>query len=411
MNIFLALSILTGLILIPGVRINEYFYITLIPVYLSLPLMTNVGVKEKLYSFEGKVALLFLLAWTYGFLRGFVLQNDPYAVVRNFAGMVIYGYFYVITSNEIGIQKLLKLVFWIGAVNVGLGIWHVLFEADAEFGGISLASVIGGQARFFYDANVIIVFCMIVVSVSNSAFQLGGLDAIIGKSKLLSILLKSELGYYLMVIYYIIFPFGKGFIINFILIMALIPIIAFMKFKKVSRGVLLRLLFALLLVGFLGAKSDDEVRDGYVNNFGLEAEGNNLRFEQSKALSKEFSFLGAGLGASLKSGYQRDELGYGFEQSYENVIHKLGIPLAITIFIAYFLVLLKSLRTFAEQWDVISAFCFAGSFGLLIPSSGNPMLFAPGHVLIHVMSILMLQHNSFQRRSGSQSKLAVYNSR
>ena len=60
--------------------------------------------------------------------------------------------------------------------------------------------------------------------------------------------------------------------------------------------------------------------------------------------------FGQWLGATLNSGYSRDigGLGYGFELTYENLIHKLGVVSVFPIFIyniiftAFFIIKTKS---------------------------------------------------------------------
>jgi hypothetical protein len=411
MNKFLVISIVIGLIYVPTLDFSFYFYICLIPTYLSSVILNRQLQKHSFYSIQGLVTSFYLLVWSYGFIRGFVMGNQPIAIISNFAGMVVYAHFLLIKTDKISINKMLIIVFWIGGINLLTGFLYTAYLMGSSQSMITIASIIGGQSRFFYSANIITVFCMIFVSLADSAFQLNGLNLIVGKSNVLGFLLKSELGYYVMVIYYVIIPFGKGFILNFIFIIAFLPVVSFIRFQKVRKLVIFRLLFAVVVIGLLIYKSDAELNDTFLGNFGFEAAGNTIRAEQSKALLDEASLFGAGLGASLKSEYTRDTLGYGFEQSYENVIHKFGVPIGCLILLAYFFIMAKSLRDFVKSWDVISAFGFAASFGLLIPSSGNPMLFAPAHVLIHVLSISILQHNSCQQRYGRSRKLLVENSR
>ena len=395
----------------PGFNLVNYFYVCLVPTYLSCIFLNRQLQKNSLYSIQGFIPIFYLLVWSYGFIRGFVMENQTVSIISNFAGMVAYAHFLLIKTDKISIEKMLTLVFWIGVFNLLFGFLYTAFFLGSGQLIITLGSMIGGQSRVFFSANVITVFCMIFVSLADSAFQLNGLNLIIGKSKILGFLLRSELGYYIMVLYYVILPFGKGFIVNFILVIAFLPVVSFIRSQTVRKFMVFRLLFAVFVIGSLVYKSDSEFNDTFLGNFGFEASGNTVRAEQSKALLDEASLFGAGLGASLKSGYTRDDLGYGFEQSYENVIHKFGIFIGSLFLMGHFFIVLNSFRNFVKRWDVISAFGFAGSFGILIPSSGNPILFAPAHVLIHVLSISILQHNSCQMRYGRNGNFLVQNSR
>lgn len=410
MNKFLVISIIIGLVFIPTFNSNNYFYLSLIPTYLSFGFLNRQFQKQRFYSIQGLISILYLLVWSYGLIRGFVMQNPTISIISNFAGMVAYAHFFLIETDKSSIDKMLTLVFWIGVTNMTLGFCYTVYSLGSGEIIFNVSSLIAGELRVFYTANVIIIYCMILISLADSAFHLNGLNLITGRSKILGFLLKSETGYYAMVLYYVILPFGKGFIINFILAIIFLPIVTFIKFQTVKKALIFRLFFAVVIIGLLANRSDSEFTDKFFSNFGFEGAANIIRAEQSKALLDEASLFGAGLGASLKSGYTRDTLGYGFEQSYENVIHKFGVPLGCLIFIAYFFIMAKSLRNFVKSWDVISAFGFAASFGLLIPSSGNPMLFAPAHVVIHVLSISILQHNSCQQRYRGNRKLLVENS-
>ena len=112
--------------------------------------------------------------------------------------------------------------------------------------------------------------------------------------------------------------------------------------------------------------------------------GNQIRYEQFRQLVSDWRFFGRGLGAPISSGYARPgEFKYGFELSYINLIHKLGV-----VALAYFGFILYSIYKVAfssispqEKYVAFSCLCY------LVPSLGNPILFAAQLVLLHVLAL------------------------
>jgi hypothetical protein len=94
------------------------------------------------------------------------------------------------------------------------------------------------------------------------------------------------------------------------------------------------------------------------------------------------------MGASLHSGYKRDDMGYSFELNFENLIHKIGI-FSIFIFGGYILTLVNIIKCYLKRKDLTF---FALNIGLmlyLIPAYGNPILFSPTVVIIHCLVLYM----------------------
>jgi hypothetical protein len=132
-----------------------------------------------------------------------------------------------------------------------------------------------------------------------------------------------------------------------------------------------------------------EVRSLIGYSFSGEEGGNAIRSAQFDYLTSEFTFFGNGLGATLRSGYQRDDTGYGFELTYLNLIHKLGIWSAF-LFGAYSLTLFLAIVRLWRGVQVIPAAFVVGSMGFLVVGAANPLLLSPTAVTLHSVAIFVL---------------------
>ena len=116
---------------------------------------------------------------------------------------------------------------------------------------------------------------------------------------------------------------------------------------------------------------------------------NSLRATQSGYLIKEFSVLGAGLGTPLQSGYVRDQTGYGFELTYLNIIHKLGL-FSVALFGYYFATLALLFYRIFHRKFLLGSFLSLGLMGYLIVGAGNPLLLSAAAVALHSLAVYIL---------------------
>jgi hypothetical protein len=149
MNKLLVISIIIGLVFIPTFNSNNYFYIFLIPTYLSFGFLNRQFLKQGFYSIQGLISILYLLVWSYGFIRGLVMQNPTISIISNFAGMVAYAHFFLIKTDKNSIEKMLTLVFWIGVLNMALGFCYTAYSLGSGELIFTISSLIGGDLRIF----------------------------------------------------------------------------------------------------------------------------------------------------------------------------------------------------------------------------------------------------------------------
>jgi hypothetical protein len=126
-----------------------------------------------------------------------------------------------------------------------------------------------------------------------------------------------------------------------------------------------------------------------LNSFSGEEASNSIRSEQFDKLVSDFTLLGSGLGSKLSSGYQRDVSGYGFELTFLNLIHKLGV-FVIPIFLSYALTISVSIFRIYRKFQVLESFFVLGCMVYLIPGSGNPLLLSPQAVILHCMAMYII---------------------
>jgi len=178
--------------------------------------------------------------------------------------------------------------------------------------------------------------------------------------------------------------------------------------REVRRSIVLAPLVVLLLG--LGAAvvslHNTAAEDLLLFAYSPEQAGNTIRDEQRGEILADVNVPGRGLGAPLRSGYSRDELGYGFELSFENAIHKFGIMSGF-LFLAYIASLWSFARaTFAPGLLGAGVAGFSGML-YLIPAAGNPTLFAPVCVTLHVFLLLWLRAEQLGDRVAARASESV----
>ena len=333
----------------------------------------------------------FVVCWFYGLVLALAYGNDRESVIRNFAGMTCYGLYFIFRSAAVSRPALTRLLLYVAFSNMLVG--FVLMIVGILSGGLvySIFDLASGNVRVIYSGNVSIAFCVIAVSVFRSLGVLDGWQKYVGGGRFLRWLVESDLFFYLSSFYYIVLPYGRGFIINYFILMVVAPVFSILITGKFRAWGYVRRSFVLILffLGYmLSSDSFSENSSAAGDFFRLDHRSNETRLEQGAALREEFTFLGAGLGAPLKSRYSRDERGYGFEQSYENLMHKVGLFSVILFFMYAYTVVVATRAVFAGL-DMYSVLSLALGFCFLIPSAGNPMLFAPVHVALHCISLYL----------------------
>ena len=133
--------------------------------------------------------------------------------------------------------------------------------------------------------------------------------------------------------------------------------------------------------------------DNVITIFGSQEKSNELRYYLISDIINELTFFGHGWGAVYDIPFlkYRNGLGYSSELSYLNLIHKIGVFSFIYFYfyIWSFYHVIKCLKS--NNFKKINiALVSLGLLTYLFLSLGNPTLFAPIFVFMHVLSIHLL---------------------
>jgi hypothetical protein len=317
-----------------------------------------------------------LLSWFYGITIGIFNGVKPESVLRNFFGLSLYIIFPIYLVIRPAPVSVAKVIVAAGVLQLLLALYSFKPDLISDINFSELLSV--SDIRSSYSASYIVIFPLFAGSFGLLLFNIGKLSAI---GKFISFIL-----FVFSFISLTVITASKGFILAVFFTM-IICAVAWIKEKKMFGA-----LFAMLLVGILLFFLLFTFRKDFfylmVQSFSLSEGGNSIREEQAFALINEISFWGAGLGSSLSSGYKRDDSGYGFELTYLNLLHKLGI-FSIPLFLLYIYTCIQSFRWLMRDYRNILPYICLGGCCYMIVGIGNPLLLSSLCVTLHC-SILYL---------------------
>ena len=322
--------------------------------------------------------IFMILAWLYGVLVGISNGVNLKFVFSNFAGMSLYFIYYFIVVFKLNVFHLYKVIFAAAIVNI----MYVLFNVfNATSSGFSME---GMSLRYYYSTGVMVIAPIISLGFARIIFTKKNFKSLPDFN------LSSKALLFISIYSLAIATFSKGFFAVFIFILSIYLLIYLFhliltgKTRKASFyfwiGVLVVTSVAVSLLPIIEVLSFQ---------YSSLQSGNAVRSMQGRELSDDFSLFGSGLGAGLASGYSRDPGLYGFELSYHNLIHKLGVVSLIPLYI-YIHTLVMSVYRLAKRRSVFLSSIAFGLVTFVIPSYGNPMLFSPTFVVLHCLSLFFL---------------------
>ena len=363
-----------------------YIFIFLLAMYIT---------KKCKFTFFGIldcIPIVMFISWLYGFTNGFISGNEPTSVINNFFGMslyLVYFCFLITKPDKNTIYKVIVLAALMNSIYALFYFTEYWFLGGAgQLGEVDKDGGLSAMFRSYYSIGVLITLpvlsTLFISKISNS------------QELLVRSMAGFKVGYYAPTFLFVFVLVGttasKGFALCFMFMVCLLTAIyAFRSIivkKKYFRS---WYLVVFGTIGFILALTTTELGNKVQHSFSAKEASNSSRNEQRDYLVAEFSVLGAGLGGVLNSGYKRDDLGYGFELTYENLIHKLGV-FALLPFLGLLYPFVLALFNILVGKNV---FYSSVSFGLmlyLIPSSGNPMLFSPFCVIMHCVAIYFLRN-------------------
>lgn len=323
-------------------------------------------------------------SWFYGALLGVALGNAPESVARNFFGLLLYALMPLLLLARVDTIALVRTIIAAGFVQCIVAIiFTALFPPD-------LVSLLEARSisdfRSVYSVGFIVMFPLLTAGLATRWLRFDST----GHAKLPRlVLVASKPPVIVVVVLALIVPaMSKGFILaTGVLIFGMLILALLRPASRRFRVVCVVLLFAT--IGALLPRIPPEALDLIRISFSVDEGGNTIRAEQYRELVREIDAVGNGLGATLRSGYRRDDTGYGFELTYVNLLHKLGVS-SIFLFASYgFTLLLAGARALRGHRAFES--CFAiGCMGYLIVGSANPLLLSPVAVTLHCIAMYLL---------------------
>lgn len=343
------------------------------------------------------IAFGFLLLWFYGIVLGLYFHNKTEYIIANNAGMLLYLVYYILLQLNIPKEKIFKLLLFsatsIAIITVLIFIFNLLGlpQQIVELLGKSTGGSSTGQRRVYFVSQVSLFPAL-------AYYMAAYISSNLQKKQYFNIFdfNKKMLIFFAFVFFtacVAFFTASKGFMLGYIFLLFILPFSLF--YKGLYNGFINKKIFffiILIIILFLVLLSL-----GYINIITAifdDKDGANLaRYEQLYYLLNDLTLWGKGLG-SVIPGYSRNlDKPYGFELSYLSLIHKFGIFGAIAV-ILYFVILWKAIRNIIKGIDVKYAVASIGCITYLLPSIGNPLIFAPQAVILNSFAIYLLRKNN-----------------
>ena len=375
---------------------NDFFQYSGYVISAIMLVLTLVNIFIRNYFFKFKTIidffpLLMMFSWFYGVSLGISRDNNLFFVFSNFAGMSLYFIYYVIVYFKLNTFTLFKVVLVASVVNMLYSFSSFIMSDYGSIVGVAINSY-----RIYYSGGLMVLAPIISLIIAKYVFR---------KSEILSS--HQTLDKYLGVLFLIlaitalvVFSVSKGFFLVLVAI-PLIFIAAIIVKMFLYRGLLkssFTFLFAFIFSIFLIYFFYPSVVDFLVHNFSNAERSNMFRSMQSVEIIKRLSFFGSGLGAVFEDGYIRNtNFPYAFELTYLSLIHKIGI-LSIIPFFIYIYTCFLIWHQLLKSKDFFYPSLALGSTLFLIPSYGNPMLYAPVMVTLHCIAIYWLRENKLHPR-------------
>lgn len=317
---------------------------------------------------------LIILTWLYGVVVGMLNGNKTELVFRNFAGFLVYIFFYILIISRIKKDEVFRflIVFFniICVTILGLLVMKGLLENV-------------GKSRIIYSTLQFYVFALIPLYLVNANY-----------SKLANfIFLKSRIIRFtmllLMIVVSVLTSFSKGMFLALSVVLLLVSLTMYNAKKKY-------IIIVLVFFGVIGGASlyleNLDLWNVFVNIFNKNEVSNSSRVVQINYLVDEFTFFGKGLGAGLSNGFYRDPIYvYSYEVTYHNLIHKLGF-FSIILFYSYLIVFIKVTRNLIKKQNIQYSLLALGCVTAFICMGiGNPVLLAPSSVVLHCFALFLLR--------------------
>ena len=338
--------------------------------YVNLKPINIIKFKHEDYLIVG-----FIFVHIYGVLLALYFGNNPTYIIRNFAGIVLYLTYFIISSLRLSFNTLIKLVRNGILVYLSLFFMRIIFDLSFldKLLVLDVGSASSGQSRIFSG-----FFAVFAIFIGTSLYYFE-------QKKQTRFALFMAISIYL----FIFLAASKGFALILIFLSVLY---VFMNIKAARKRY--KLVFIFLFFYFSYNILEYAGYSNIVTNIFAEEDTSNIvRYEQVGILLSELNIFGHGVGATFSSYIRNDEFPYAIEIVYLNLFHKFGIFGFIYIYgIIY--TFYKLSKVYQSEKDRRVVLELMGLMGYSIAALGNPSLFAPSFVVIHCIVLYYLRYHS-----------------
>jgi hypothetical protein len=350
--------------------------------------------------------LVVIAMWFYGFSRGLLVGNNPPYVFANFAGMLIFSVYWLLPAffRKIKVESS-ELLFILLTVNLASMYVYAMLYLSGMCDALEwLCTIVGGKhsavveygegliPRLITGSNYLVAPLYVITLVKlMSGIVDRGITAHrkVGTLGLVAILILS-------------FVAGALLTQSKASLTAMIIATTFVWIKMLPRYPATALLMFLSAFGVsvLAYIADlGNIQSQTIPHLISELTGNvefgterAARWEQAYYLAEEFTPLGNGLGATHRS-LERSELApYGFELSFFNLVHKLGL-FAIPVIVVYGTTVWFSVVFFFRNPLSVRAATPLAAQSYLIYAFTNPILFGAPPVILQCIALYSLFYN------------------
>lgn len=333
------------------------------------------------------VPILIFISWLYGIFLGFLRGNEFNYIFTNFLGLAFYLAFYGLLASGVSQSNLIKCVFYAAMIYFIYGA-SLLLESLLYGGYFVDIALSVSDYRVLYLAPTL----YLVPFISISMLRLSGSFRSNLDVYWHSLIPSWAIGNLSAIIFLSVFIFlsmSKGFIA---VLLGLVVVYVFSAMHQCLLYLSLRsFIFLLYIIIVCALIFSSDFFDILLFSFSNYEGSNIVRDDQSSALVNEFTFIGAGLGAILKSGYIRSpDAPYGFELTFFNLVHKLGI-MVIPLLMGYLIPLYYSLKNiFIKNGSLMKGGFIIGCMSFIIPGYANPLLLASNFIMLHCICLVLL---------------------
>ena len=331
------------------------------------------------------IAIILLFSWMYGFSVGIIKSNNLVGVVRNFAGLIFYLVYFFMVFSGITRSKLLKVLVNASIVyliiSLSLGASNFLNNELVAFDEHGTSAV----RLYFSPGQLILIPTLFIFLTGSSPALRSDFDrlAIVKRNNIVIV----------GIILSLILSGGKGFYLELTSLFVLFFSLSFLRFF--TKGMLgYWSLFWLVTCAAIGIYFFNEIISIVLSLSMMEFDASHPRVVQGQALIEDFTWFGKGLGGIVPN-YSRDLLGYGFELSYHNIVHKFGV-ISLFIFGSFLIPIFYSLYSILLRPNRVYSYLPLVFMLYLLPAWGNPTIFTPVSVVLHCIALYFIRRDKLE---------------